>query len=117
MTSTLPVLNEDWLLARLPPDVRDRLPPDVQTMLSVVAADRPWRRHPVDIHVSVPLPFAPFFVRIVAGPERRSSIRRTVERRTRHAPWLGNLLFVLGAVGVFYAAVIGGALLLTSILE
>lgn len=117
MTATLPVLNEDWLLARLPPDVRDRLPPEVQTMLAVAAADRPWRRHAVDIHLSVPLPAYPFFIRIVAGPERRSAVRRAVESRTRRSPWLANLLFVFASVGLFYAAIIIGALMLTAILE
>jgi hypothetical protein len=117
MTSTLPVLNDDWLLSRLPPDLRDQLPPEVQTMLAVAAADRPWRRHPVDIHLSVPLPGYPIFIRLVAGPERRSPIRREVERRTRRSPWLANLLFVFGAVGLFYSAIIIGALLLTAILE
>ena len=117
MTSTLPVLNEDWLLSRLPAEMRDRLPEDVQALLAVAAADRPWRRHPVDIRLSIPLPGAPFFVRIVAGPERRSAVRRTVERRAQRTPWLGNLVFVLAAVGVFYAAIILGALVLTAILE
>lgn len=117
MTATLPVLNEDWLLSRLPPDVRERLPPEVQTMLAVAAADRPWRRHPVDFHVSIPLPGCPFFIRLVAGPERRSAVRREIESRTRRTPWLGNLFFVLTAVGLFYAAIIMGALMLTAILE
>lgn len=117
MTATLPVLNDDWLLSRLPPDVRDRLPPEVQTILAVAAADRPWRRHPVDIGISIPLPGYPFFVRVVAGPERRSPVRRSVERRARQTPWIGNMVFVLGTVGLFYAGIILAALMLTAILE
>ena len=60
MNSTLPVLNEDWLLSRLPADVRDRLSPEMQTMISIAAADRPWKTHPVDIRFTLPLPFGAF---------------------------------------------------------
>jgi hypothetical protein len=117
MTSTLPVLNEDWLLSRLPADVRDRLSPEMQTMLAIAAADRPWRKHPVDIRFTLPLPFGPFYVTLVAGRERRSPTRRAVEGQGRHLVRFGNVMFVLATVGVFYAALITAALLLTAILE
>jgi hypothetical protein len=118
MASTLPLLNDDdWLLSRLPEDVRERLPPEVKTMIAIAAADRPWRTHPVDIRFSIPSPFGAFYVTLVAGRERRSPIRREIERRERPLTRLGNMLFVLGTVGAFYGALITAALLLTSILE
>lgn len=117
MTSTLPVLNEDWLLARLPADVRDRLSPEIQTMISIAAADRPWRTHPVDIRFTLPLPFGSFYVTLVAGRERRSPTRRAVDGQSRPLLRFGNVLFVLATVGAFYAALITAALLLTAILE
>jgi hypothetical protein len=117
MNSTLPVLNEDWLLSRLPADVRDRLSPEMQTMISIAAADRPWKTHPVDIRFTLPLPFGAFYVTLVAGRERRSPTRRAVDNRSRPLIRFGNVMFVLATVGVFYAALITAALLLTSILE
>ena len=117
MTSTLPVLNEDWLLSRLPPEVRDRLTPEMQTMISIAAADRPWKIHPVDIRFTVPLPFGSYYVTVVAGRERRSPARRAVEGRRHQLVRFANVAFVLATVGVFYAALITAALLLTAILE
>lgn len=86
-------------------------------MLAVAAADRPWRTHPVDIRFTLPLPFGPFYVTLVAGRERRSPVRRAVEGRGRQLVRFGNVMFVLATVGVFYAALITAALLLTAILE
>ena len=117
MNSTLPVLNEDWLLSRLPADVRDRLSPEVQTMISIAAGDRPWKTHPVDIRFTLPLPFGSFYITLVAGRERRSPVRRAVDSQSRPFMRFGNVLFVLATVGVFYAALITAALLLTAILE
>lgn len=117
MTSTLPVINEDWLLSRLPADVRDRLSPEVQTMIAIAAADRPWKTHPVDIRFTIPLPFGRFYVTVVAGRERRSPARRASDGQGRELVRFGNVMFVLATVGVFYAALITAALLLTSILE
>ncbi len=117
MASTLPLLNEDWLLSRLPADVRSQLTPEIQTMIAIAAGDRPWRTHPVDIRLSIPLPFGPFYITLVAGRERRSPVRRAVERRERPLARAGNVAFVLATVGVFYSVLITAALLLTAILE
>lgn len=119
MGSSLPLLNDDdtWLLSRLPENVREQLPPEIKTMIAIAAADRPWKTHPVDIRFTIPSPFGSFYVTLVAGRERRSPIRRVVERRDRRVNRLGNVLFVLGTVGAFYGALITAALLLTSILE
>ncbi len=117
MSSTLPVLNEDWLLSRLPAEVRDRLSPEMQTMISIAAADRPWKTHPVDIRFTLPLPFGSYYVTVVAGRERRSPTRRAVDGQSHRLMRFSNMMFVLATVGVFYAALITAALLLTAILE
>lgn len=117
MPSTLPVLNDDWLLSRLPADVRDRLSPEIQTMLAIAAADRPWRTHPVDIRFTLPTPFGSYYMTLVAGRERRSPVRRAVDAQGRRLVRFSNVMFVLAAVGVFYSVLISAALLLTSILE
>lgn len=118
MGSTLPLLDkDDWLLSRLPEDVRGQLTPEVQTMIAIAAADRPWRTHPIDIRFTIPSPFGHFYFTLVAGRERRSPVRRQIERRERKFNRLGNVLFVLATVGAFYGVLITAALMLTSILE
>ncbi len=81
------------------------------------AAPQPWTEHPVDIRVSIPLPFARYYLALVAGPERRSADRLTDERRRRRLVRFGNVLFVLAAVVIFYALLLVVALLMTRILE
>jgi hypothetical protein len=97
------------LLDRLPSELRERLPPEFAAALTRAAAPRRWKDHPIDIRISIPLPFRRFYITLVAGPERRSSARRALDRRSRQIASLGNVLFVLLFVGVFYAAIIGAA--------
>jgi hypothetical protein len=118
MGSTLPLLDkDDWLLSRLPADVRSQLTPEQRTMIAIAAADRPWRTHPVDIRFTLPTPFGAFYMTLVAGRERRNDARRQIDRRGHKLTRTGNVLFVLATVGAFYGALITAALLLTSILE
>lgn len=57
--------------------------------------DRGWNHHPIDIRVSVPLPFRRYYVTLVAGPERRSPERRKVERKRRPPISFRNILFLV----------------------
>ena len=64
--------------------------------------DGTWQSHPIDIRISIPLPFGRWYFTLVGGPERRSRTRRAEERRKHPLLRLGNivLLFLLGsAVG------------------
>ena len=70
--------------------------------------ERPWsRRHPVNVRLTVPLPFlGRCYLTVVAGRERRSPERLAVERRKHPLRTAGNVIFAF-AVG----SVIGLALL------
>ena len=57
--------------------------------------DRSWGHHPIDIRVSVPLPFRRYYVTLVAGPERRSPERREIERKRRPPISFRNILFLI----------------------
>jgi hypothetical protein len=114
---TAPPEKNTVLLDRLPAHMRGRLPVDLEAALADIAVHGPWRSHPVDIRISIPLPFRRFYVTIVAGPERRSSARRASDRRSRQLASFGNVLFVLAVVAVFYAVIIGAATLLTRLLD
>lgn len=109
--------SDDWLLARLPDEIHSRLTPDLKRAIARAAAPRPWEQHPVDIRISIPLPFARYYLALVAGPERRPAERRAADRKVRRVMTAGNMLFVLAIVIVFYGLLGLAALLLTRIIE
>lgn len=115
MTSTLPAGDQSWLSVQTPGELR-------KTSNGSGSADQPeksrrWAGHPVDIRLSLPLPFGRYYVTLVAGPERRSATRRAEDRQHRRLASFGNVLFVLASVGLFYAALMAAALVLTLVLE
>ena len=83
----------------------------------LVAGDRVWMAHPVDIRVSLPLPFGRYYLTLVAGPERRSAERLVAERGRRPMATMGNFLFLFAsALGINCLAVLG-LLLYSSVLS
>lgn len=68
---------------------------------------REWTGHPVDIRLTIPLPFRSFYITIVAGPERRSKVRRVSERKKHPLLTVGNLLVYMVIGGVCGLAVLG----------
>jgi hypothetical protein len=74
----------------------------------LAAGDRVWMAHPVDIRLSLPLPFGRYYLTLVAGPERRSPRRLAEDRRRRPLATVGNLLFFfVSALGINALAVLG----------
>ncbi len=116
MTSTLPAGHQDWLPVQNPGDLRDRTPEGAGETGQPTEGRR-WIGHPIDIRLSVPLPFGRYYITLVAGPERRSAARRAEERQHRRLASIGNVLFVLASVGLFYAVLMTAALVLTLVLE
>ena len=109
--------SEDWILARLPDDIHSRLTPDLKRAIARAAAPRAWSSHPVDIRLSIPLPFGRYYLALVLGPERRRPERRAAERVSHRLMTFANIVFVLSIVVVFYAVLGAAALLLTRIVE
>jgi hypothetical protein len=65
-----------------------------------------WGRHPLNLRVSLPLPFGRWYVTLIAGRERRGA-ERLVEERDKHPlDTVPNVLFL------FSAGIISTALLL-----
>jgi len=108
--------SEDWLLSRLPNEIHSRLTPDLKEALARATAPR-WFEHPVDIRLSIPLPFGRYYLALVLGPERRSDERRQAERSSHRVMTPTNVLFILGIVVAFYGILGIAALLLTRIIE
>ncbi len=55
--------------------------------------------HPINVRISIPLPFGRYYLTIVGGKERRSPTRREEERRKHPLVTTGNILF-LGLLGL-----------------
>jgi hypothetical protein len=108
--------SEDWLLARLPDEIHSRLTPDLKEALAQVTAPR-WTQHPIDIRLSIPLPFGRYYLALVLGPERRSEDRRKAEGSSHRVMTPANLAFILGIIVAFYGILGVAALLLTRIIE
>lgn len=98
------------LLARLPPEVLASLSEDERVALWQAANPSTWRRHPINIRLTIPGLSRRYFLTVVGGPERRSPERIHRERRLHRLLTPGNLMFLLGVGGTFY--VVALALLL-----
>ena len=113
--TTVPSGDTEWLFRRLSEEMRARIPPDLRAAIVEAARGRPWSTHPVDIRFSVPLIFKRFYLAVVAGPERRAPERVAAERRARSLVRLGNAVFVLGSVTIFYAMLMLAAAVMTAL--
>ena len=86
--------------------------------LAVADRARPgeWSgQHPINLRLSVPLPFFRFYVTIVAGRERRSPARRAEERRKHPILTAGNL-FLMTYGGAVLAIALGAIAMLATLM-
>ncbi len=56
-----------------------------------------WAGHPVDVRLTIPLPFRSYYLTIVAGPEKRCKQRRAVERKKHPLFTMGNVIVCIVA--------------------
>ncbi len=75
-----------------------------------------WRRHPVDLRLTMPFIGCDLYFTVVAGPERRSTARRQLERRRHPVRTLGNAAFVLLALAGCYGLFVGAVLAASAVL-
>jgi hypothetical protein len=102
-----------WLLDRLPSDIRSQLTPEVRAAIADAAAQG-GGPHPVDIRLSIPLPFRRLYLAVLAGSERRSPERIDAERRRRQLVRAANIVFVVAIAVLFYAGYQLAALLISA---
>ncbi len=103
------------LLANMPEDVGNSLTDLQLTMIEQALEGGRWKAHPVDLRLSIPLPWRRFYLVLLAGPERRSAERRRGERTKRPLRTLANsvvfalflLLLIPAAVGTVHLIVTG----------
>ena len=90
------------LLDRLPEALRASLTPEQQHAFSAFTEPAATSAHPVDLRVTLPVPGRPMFVSVLAGPERRSRTRRSLERARHPLRTIGNIAFLGSSlVGVY----------------
>jgi len=108
-------MAEDWnpevdasseLLDSLPPEILETLTPEQRSALWGIAKPTSWRRHPIDIRISIPLLGGRLFMTVVSGLEHRGRGRRFRDSRMHPLFTFSNFLFLLL---VFVLAVALGA--------
>lgn len=67
--------------------------------------ERDWAQHPLNLRVSLPLPFGRWYVTLIAGKERRGKERLVVEREKHPLETAPNLMFLF-SIGVISAAIL-----------
>lgn len=107
--------NGQWLLERLPAKIRAQLTPEVSAAIADAAA-QPVDAHPVDIRLSLPLPFRRFYLAVLAGGERRSPQRLDAESRRRRLVRAANIVFVVTVLIMLYAGYRLVALLINAVM-
>jgi len=107
------MMNEvraELFLRRLPPEVRDSLDPKQVAAIRNAAGGRAATSHPVDIRLSVPLPWGRFYLAITGGHDRRNPARRARDRRLRPLSTAGNSLLFGILIGSFCLSLLGALL-------
>lgn len=104
----------------LPETLRQTL--SAEQLAAIEQAAVAWTRArartlPVDIRLSLPLPFRRLFLTVLAGSDRRGAARRAAERRLRPLATAGNLLVMAFLVSLVYAGLLLAALALSGVVE
>ena len=76
-----------------------------------------WESHRVNIRLSFPVVRGRWYLAILGGTERRDASRRTSDRQRYPLRTIGNVLFAIGLVAIFYGLVILAMALQTSMID
>ncbi len=80
------------------------------TDMAAQRSSKAWSSdHPINVRISIPLPFGRYYLTIVGGKERRSPTRRKEERRKHPLATTGNILF-LGLLGLITGSALSAVL-------
>ncbi len=107
----------ETLMDRIPPDVAATFTEAQRAALYSAVKPVSWRRHPINIRLTIPFVGRRFFLTVVGGVERRSKERRVREHRMFPLPTLGNVLFLLGVAGTFVAVTVAGMVLFSNLVQ
>lgn len=107
----------DMLFDRIPENVADTFTPAQRAALYGAVKPSTWKRHPINIRMSMPFIGGRYFLTVVGGPEKRGGERLSREGRMFPLVTIGNLMFLLGVGGAFYLAAVFGMLIFSGLVE
>ncbi len=107
----------ETLLEKLPPEIVESFTPEQRAALWQASKPMSWRRHPINLRMSMPIFGRRYFLTVVGGEERRNPDRLVRERHLYPLRTAGNLLFLLGVGGAFYLAAVAGILIFSNLVE
>jgi hypothetical protein len=97
----------DRIFARLSPEIAATFTSEQIEGLRRAIDKLSWKRHAVDLRLSVPFPGRSFYLVILAGPEHRSRRRLRAEKR-RYPIWTPTNILVLAVVaGLLVLSLLG----------
>jgi hypothetical protein len=92
------------VMSRVPDDILQALSEDqVARLRAAIAETRHWRKHPIDIRLSLPLFTRRLFLTLVGGIDARGADRRAKERTMHPVATRPNVIFLGIAIVVLYA--------------
>ncbi|MCG8357656.1 MAG: hypothetical protein MI920_19005 [Kiloniellales bacterium] len=109
-------VRAEGVIRGIEPTIRESLTAEQEAAIRDAVRRNPWGEHPVDIRLSLPLPWRRYYVTLVAGPEKRNTARRQADRRKYPILRLGNIFFftamtvAAGLMAVTLLMMIGGVL-------
>lgn len=105
------------VFARLPEWVLDTLSTEQKEAIHNAVAQQSWRKHTIDIRLSLPVFGHRFYVTLVGGEEKRDVGRIKQERHHYPLRTLANVFFFLGIATVFYVVALVGMAMHSAIIE
>jgi hypothetical protein len=97
----------EQFLAHVPPQTAETFTVAQVKALKQACSQLNWKKHPVDMRLSVPVLFNRFYLVILAGPERRSQQRLQTESR-KHPIWTTtNTIAIAAASSLLLLSTLG----------
>jgi len=96
------------LLEKVPRAVAGSFTPEQLAALRNAVQPATWRKHPINIRVTLPFIGRRFFITLVGGQEHRGTDRILRERTANPLGTPTNILFMLGVGGAFYLVAVLG---------
>ncbi|MBD1866167.1 hypothetical protein H6F95_02380 [Cyanobacteria bacterium FACHB-471] len=97
----------EQFLAHVPPQTAETFTVAQVEALKQACSQLNWKKHPVDIRLSVPVPFNRFYLVLLAGPERRSPQRLQTEFRKYPVWTTTNMMAIAVAIGLILLSSLG----------
>lgn len=107
-----PILFEQ-IYGEISPEIAKTLTVEQTEAINNFYNNHEWQDHPVDVRVSVSIPFMPFYLVLLAGEEKRSKQRRQYEKSLYPFLTTGNIFLLLFFAFIIISGTISSFLIIT----